>query len=253
MRVRVRCYAELNDRLPKERRQREMDITLDRSATLGDLVAAQGISPGEVELALINGVSRGLERTLRDGDRVSLYPVFESMDVTPLLRLRPDPLREVRFVADAHLGRLARHLRLLGFDTFFENDPGDEILARISARERRILLTRDRALLSRRAVTHGLWVPSTRPREQLVYLVERLDLCRLFRPFTRCTVCNSTLTQVPKEGLEPDLPPRVLAAFDVFWRCGGCGRLYWRGSHYDRLRTMVEELSREPDWHIGGR
>jgi uncharacterized protein with PIN domain len=242
MRIHLRCYAELNDLLPAAERQRTLTLELVPPVTVRSLAAARGIPPGRIELALVDGRSVPLEAELDAGARVSLYPVFESMDVTPLLRLRDRPLRRVRFVADAHLGRLARYLRLLGFDTLFENDPGDAALARISAHQGRILLTRDRALLERRLVTHGLWVPATRPRSQLVWVVERLDLWRLFRPFTRCTVCNGVLREVTRNSLQGRVPPRVLAAFDAFWRCRGCGRVYWRGSHYDRLRMLVDQL-----------
>jgi hypothetical protein len=168
--------------------------------------------------------------------------MFEAMDVTVLERPRSRPLRRVRFVADAHLGGLARYLRLLGFDTRFENDPGDDALAEISAREHRILLSRDRALLERRRVSHGLWVPHTRPREQLAWVVERLDLYRLLRPFTRCMPCNGLLEPVSREQVADRVPERVLAVFDRFWRCRDCGRIYWRGSHYARLRDLVDRL-----------
>ncbi|MEA3275233.1 MAG: Mut7-C RNAse domain-containing protein [Pseudomonadota bacterium] len=241
----LRCYAELNDFLPPLRRQQESQLVLDETKAVAELIAEVGIPAAAVELVLVNGVSRGLDCPLRDGDRVSLYPMFEAFDVTPLLRLRSHPMRQVRFVADAHLGRLARYLRLLGFDTLFENDIGDSALARISAEKRRILLTRDRALLRRRLVNHGLWVPSTRPREQLAYVVGRLDLYALFRPFTRCTMCNGMLTPVPKATLEADLPPRVRAVFEDFWRCDDCGRVYWQGSHYDRLRVFVAQITPE--------
>jgi uncharacterized protein with PIN domain len=242
MRVRVRCYAELNDHLPRPHRYREVDLELAPARTLGELLDGRGIPVAEVEVALVNGVSCALDRVLRDGDRVSLYPVFEAMDVTALLRLRTSPLRGMRFVADAHLGRLARYLRLLGFDTLFENDPGDEALVQISEDQQRILLSRDRALLSRRCVTRGLWIPSTRPRQQLAYVVERLDLYPLFRPFTRCTLCNGELQRVSKSAVGTGVPPRVRAVFERFWRCEGCQRIYWQGSHYQRLRAMVKQL-----------
>jgi uncharacterized protein with PIN domain len=244
MRVRLRCYAELNEHLAPERRQREAEVTLTGPASLGDLVARVGIPAAEIELALVDGRSRRLDAALHEGELVSLYPVFEALDVTPVLRLRTRPLREVRFVADAHLGRLARYLRLLGFDTLFENDPGDAALAGISAEQGRILLTRDRALLERRQVTHGLWIPPTRAREQLAYLVERLDLVRLFRPFSRCTMCNGSLRAAGKAELVGQVPPRVLAVFDRFWRCRGCGRTYWEGSHYARLDALVGQVQR---------
>lgn len=242
-RLLLRCYAELNDYLPMGQRQRELEVALFDAASVGALIARLGIPIARVEVALVNGMSSGLDRALRDGDRVSLYPMFESFDVAPLLHLRRDPLRQIRFVADAHLGRLARYLRLLGFDTLFENDPGDAELVRISVEEHRILLSRDRRLLERRSLTHGLRIPATRPREQLAYLVDRLALFGLFKPFTRCTVCNGKLSSVAREALGVQVPARVRAAFDSFLRCSGCGRVYWQGSHYERLRNLVEQLS----------
>jgi uncharacterized protein with PIN domain len=241
--VLVRCYAELNDYLPEEHRQRDFPISLSDAESVGGLIASLRIPVGAVEVILVNGSAGDLGRSLRDGDRVSLYPLFESLDVTPLLRLRPQPLRRVRFVADAHLGRLARYLRLLGFDALFENDPGDAELARICSQEGRILLSRDRRLLERRIVTHGLWIPSVRPREQLVYLVDRLSLYSLFRPFTRCTVCNGLLSQVNEDISDLAVPPRIKTVFGAFWRCDGCGRVYWRGSHYERLHAFVDRLA----------
>jgi uncharacterized protein with PIN domain len=223
-RVLVRCYAELNDYLPEARRQRSFSVPFSAAAS----------------------IERLIDHNLQAGDRITLYPLFESFDVTPLLRLRDRPLRRVHFVADAHLGRLARYLRLLGFDTLFENDPGDAELARISAREGRILLSRDKRLLQRRILSHALWIPAIRPREQLAYLVDRLDLRGLFRPFTRCTLCNGRLVEVMEDVPDLPVPPGVRAAFKTFWRCEGCDRIYWQGSHYDRLRAFVEQLAK-PD------
>jgi len=248
----LRCYAELNDYLPARRRQRELVVPLSDAATVDGLIAGLGIVADAVEVVLVNGASCPLDQALQDGDRVSLYPMFESFDVTPLLRLRGRPLRRVRFVADAHLGRLARNLRLLGFDTLFENDLGDDELARISSQERRILLSRDRRLLRRRVVSHGLWIPATRPHEQVVYVVGRLDLYGLFSPFTRCTVCNGMLSTADTDMPDLQVPPRVRAVFETFWRCDGCGRVYWRGSHYDRLRAFVEQLSAAHGRHTSG-
>jgi uncharacterized protein with PIN domain len=228
----VRCYAELNDYLPEGCRQKALEVPFSGKLTAGRLIADLGIPASAVEILLVNGMSSRLDRDLRDGDRV-----------TPLLRLHERPLRRVRFVADAHLGRLARYLRLLGFDTLFENDPGDVELARISSQEGRILLSRDRCLLERRILTHGLWVPSVRPREQLSYVIHRLDLRSLFRPFTRCTVCNGKLSEVGKDISDLPVPPRVKSLFDTFWRCDDCGRVYWQGSHYDHLRAFVDQLT----------
>jgi uncharacterized protein with PIN domain len=169
--------------------------------------------------------------------------VFEAFDIAPVSRVRPEPLREVRFVLDVHLGRLARLLRLVGFDALYLNDAPDSELASCSAREHRVLLTRDRALLKRREVTHGYSVRSASPFEQLVEVLDRFQLRRLVRPFSRCTRCNSLLRPAPKETVAEAVPPRSYAAFDEFLACDGCGRVYWRGSHYERLVRLAEQAS----------
>lgn len=242
-RVLIRCYAELNDHLPEGRRHEDFSIPLAGATDVGHLIEALHIPVKAVEVVLVNGESSDLDRDLRDGDRVSLYPMFEAFEVTPLLRLRKQPLRRVRFVADAHLGRLARYLRLLGFDTLFSNDPGDEQLAWISSREGRVLLSRDRRLLERRNLSHGLWIPGTRPREQLEYVVDRLDLYGLFRPFGLCTICNGRLSKVDKDTPDLAVPSRVKESFDDFWRCSDCARVYWQGSHYEHLSAFVDRIA----------
>jgi hypothetical protein len=175
--------------------------------------------------------------------------MFESFDVAPILQLRAAPLREPRFLADAHLGRLARDLRLLGFDTAFANDLGDDELARRAAAEHRILLTRDRQLLMRREVTHGCYLRAARPEEQLAYLVHRLQLCRLIRPFSRCTACNATVEPVAAEAVVARLPPSVRQLQARFWRCAGCGRVYWQGSHWRAMAGRVARLCGEGQSH----
>lgn len=242
----LRCYAELNDYLAPARRQRDITVDFVAPAPLRHLAESLGIPHTEIELALLNGDSVDLETPVADGDRIALYPVFEAFDVQPALRLRARPLRAPRFLADAHLGKLAGYLRLLGFDTVHENDIGDPALVELAAREQRILLSRDRSLLMRRQVTHGCHLRSGDPLEQLRHLLARLQLCALIRPFSRCTVCNSPVEPVPKQALIDQLPESVAHLHDSFWRCSGCGRLYWRGSHWRTLRTLVDELCHGP-------
>jgi hypothetical protein len=169
--------------------------------------------------------------------------MFEGLDVTPLLRLRPVPLRHPRFLADAHLGKLARLLRLLGFDTLFFNDAGDRRLVEISIDERRILLSRDRALLMRREITHGCFVHAVKPTRQLEELIERLDLHRLAAPFTRCMECNGSLRRIDRADILAELPKRAGQLYTEFWRCSDCAKIYWKGSHYRRLARFVRALA----------
>lgn len=238
-----RFYEELNDFLPRERRKVEFVYPFERRASIKDVIEALGVPHTEVELILVDGESVDFGYILRDGDRVSVYPMFEALDVNPLLRLRPQVLREPRFVLDAHLGRLARYLRLLGFDTLYRNDYDDATLAAISAGEHRILLTRDRGLLKRRIVTHAYFVRADCPRDQLREVCARLDLRRLIRPFHRCARCNGLLEAVAKERIAERLAPKTLCYYDRFLQCAGCGQIYWRGSHYPRLRCLLAEAT----------
>jgi uncharacterized protein with PIN domain len=194
-----------------------------------------GVPHTEVDLILVNSRSVGFAHRLADGDRVSVYPVFEAFDISPVSVVRPRPLRVVRFAADVHLGRLAGYLRLGGFDTLYRNDWDDRDLAETAAAEKRIVLTRDRGLLMRTAVTHGHLVRETRPRAQLSEVLERFDLWGSLRPFTRCSLCNSRVEAVPKADVVAELPPRTALHFQEFWRCSGCGRIYWQGAHHRSL------------------
>jgi len=237
-----RFYEELNDFLPPSRRRRDFTVACARAATTKHMVEALGVPHTEVELILLNGESVGFDRRLAEGDRVAVYPAFEAFDVAPLLRLRERPLRSVRFVADAHLGGLAHLLRMLGFDTLYDNAYADDEIERLVADEHRIALSRDRELLKRRGVTHGVYVRALRPVEQLREVCERLHLAGSARPFTRCLRCNGLLAPIDKADALPRLPPRVAAAFDRFSACEGCGQVYWEGSHWRRMQGLVNEV-----------
>ncbi len=238
----VRMYAELNDFLPSERRKRAFRYDFHGHPAVKDAIEALGVPHTAVDLVLVDGTSVGFDYQLRDGDRVAVYPVFETLDITPLVRLRPAPLREPRFILDVHLGALARLLRLMGFDAVYENDLDDPKIVARSLNEHRIILTRDRGLLKRGEVTHGYWVRSTEPIVQAREVVARFDLARQVRPFTRCLVCSGILREVDPESVAGAVPPRVADAHDRFWRCDRCGKRYWRGSHTRRLRAKLEAV-----------
>lgn len=248
-RVTLRFYAELNDHLPPGRRGRDWVRELPNPAPARHLIEACGVPHTEVELLLCDGVSVGLEQRVEDGARLAVYPLFEAFDLGPLRRLQARALRQPCFLADAHLGALARALRLLGFDTLWANDWGDAELARRAGAQRRILLTRDRALLMRRAVTHGLLVPSGPTAAQLAWLVDRLQLCGALAPFTRCLRCNTPLTALAPEVARARLPAGFRCAEAAFWTCGDCGRLYWRGSHWRAMCRRIAAVC--PGWRDG--
>ena len=242
-----RFYAELNDFLPTERRQVSFDHAFENRASVKDMIEALGAPHTEIELILANGQPVDFSYIVRDGDRISVYPVFESIDVMPVVRLRPAPLRDPRFVLDVHLGKLSGYLRLLGFDTLYRNDYDDVQLARLSFDEHRILLTRDRGLLKRSMVTHGYCVREADPQRQAIEVLRRFDLRRLIAPFSRCIRCNGLLQRADKNALGDKLPAHTREYYGEFQICSQCSNIYWKGSHYQRLVNLIELVAGEPE------
>jgi len=242
-----RFYAELNFFLPEDRRQVPFVHSFEGRVSVKDMIESFGVPHTEIDLILANGESVDFSYLVQDGDRLSVYPVYESFDITPLVRLRPKPLREPRFVLDIHLGRLASYLRMLGFDTLFPENYDDEHLASISSTQNRTLLTRDRGLLKRKQVTHGYYVRATNPRQQVIEVVRRFDLFRLIEPFKRCVTCNGLLASVDKDAIRDRLEPGTETYYDDFQMCEDCGQIFWRGTHFDRMQAFVDEIrSHEP-------
>jgi hypothetical protein len=239
----LRFYEELNDFLPPERRRRPFAHVCARRATVKNVIEALGVPHTEVELILANGESVDFNYLVRNGDRIAVYPQFETFDVTPLLRLRPAPLRRTRFIADAHLGALAKYLRALGFDTLYRNDFRDDEVADIAARESRIVLSRDRGLLMRRTITHGCFVRATRPLDQIGEILRRLDLGRSARPFTRCLLCNAELETLNRDEAASRVPWDTAAYYAEFHTCRHCDRVYWAGSHFRHLRDVLTAVT----------
>lgn len=238
-----RFYQELNEFLAPERRQQAFDCRCAQAATVKHMIEALGVPHTEVELVLVNGASVDFGRLLQEGDRVAVYPKFETFDISPLLRLRAHPLRVTRFVADAHLGGLARLLRMAGFDTLYDNNFDDGEIADIAADQHRIVLTRDRDLLKRRAITHGCYLHAQKPAQQLRELFERLDLARSARPFTLCLHCNARLRAIDKAQVLQRIPPRAQAVYQQFSTCDVCRRVFWQGSHWQRMRALLDRVA----------
>lgn len=240
--ARFRFYEELNEFLSPRRRKREFPARCAEHATVKNAIEAVGVPHTEVEVILVNGVSVGFDHRIEEGDRISVFPMFETLDVRPLLRLRPEPLRISRFIADAHVGRLVRYLRMLGFDTLYDSAMGDRQLVEISVHQRRILLTRDRELLMHRELTHGIFVHGDQARHQVRYVLDRLHLDGDVQPLSRCVRCNEELERVARQQIVARVPARVAARHRRFQRCPGCDRVYWRGTHHDRMMALVARL-----------
>jgi uncharacterized protein with PIN domain len=240
--IHIRFYEELNDFLPPERQKTSFPVDFKQPGSVKDLIESLGVPHTEIDLILVNGHSVDFDYRINNDDRISVYPMFEALDISPLIKLRPSPLRNTRFVLDTHLGRLAAYLRMLGFDSLYRNDYDDPTLADISVREQRILLTCDKGLLMRKQITRGYYVRERQPGQQLLEVINRFDLFNALRPFSRCMHCNGIIHPVDKVDIEQHLMPRTKAQYHEFWQCQDCQKIYWKGSHYRRMRQLINEL-----------
>lgn len=225
-----RFHGELADFLPRERRDTRFEYDYARAATLKNAIEALGVPHTEVGGLRVNGESATLQRIVRDGDAIEVFPAEPEKG--------PDPF----FIADAHLGGLARFLRMLGFDTLHDPALHDADIRRLAHDERRIVLTRDRELLKCREIARGAYVHAIRVESQLAEVAARYRLAERARPFTLCLRCNVPLEPVDKAAVAGRLPESVRRVQEEFTRCPGCDRIYWPGSHYRRMRSVLTGL-----------
>ncbi len=237
-----RFYEELNDFLSKNKRKARFEHNFIDRASVKDVIESFGVPHTEIDLILVNGKSIGFDYLINDGDDISVYPVFESFDISDVQHLRPAPLRNPKFICDVHLGKLARYLRILGLDILYKNNFADEDIAMISLKDKRAILTRDLGILKRSEITHGYFLRSVNVEEQTEEVVKRFDLQKLIKEFTRCLDCNNQLIQVNKEEIINRLPEKVAIFQKEFHKCPECGKLYWRGTHHQKMLAFVQKI-----------
>jgi uncharacterized protein len=235
-----RFYEELNELLPSEKRKQLFPYLFNGTPSVKDAIETIGVPHVEIDLILVNGRSVDFSYKLINEDSVSVYPVFESFDITPVTHLREKPLRDLKFILDVHLGKLAKYLRLCGYDCCYRTDYNDQEIISLSLEDKRIILTRDVGLLKNRLVTHGYRIRSPHLNEQLKEVFHRFDLKKQIRPFSRCMECNGLLTDISKEDILKRLLPGTLEYYENFKKCTCCDRIYWEGSHYERMRKYID-------------
>ena len=238
----LRFYEELNDFLSHAKRKKRFQIVFTSSPSIKDVIEAQGVPHTEVDLILINGKSKRFTFQLKGEENISVYPVFESFDITGIQKLRPKPLRRPKFVLDVHLGTLAKYMRMLGFDIKYQNNYADSQIIDISLHERRAILTRDLGILKQGRVTRGYWVRNTKPVQQIEEIVERFHLKNEIKEFSRCMECNSILKSIEKDKVVDRIPLKVKAYHNEFYSCKKCDKIYWKGTHYDKMKILIEKL-----------
>lgn len=239
--VRLRFYEELNDFLPHKKRKQELEISFENPRSVKDIIESLGVPHTEVDLIVANGVSVDFSYIAKDNDYVSVYPVFESIDISGAKHLMP-PLRMTKFVVDVPQRRLARYLRALGFDTIWGKNYSHRELVRISTQEGRILLTRSPNLLKFKELTHAIFIRKDDPKKQLKEVFERLDIHNAVQPFTRCIECNGLFEPVSKDEVIGRIPDGVKSWCNSFVICKACGKIYWEGSHVSRMSEWMKDL-----------
>jgi hypothetical protein len=237
--ARFRFYGALNELLPPAKWESRVGLPPSRDQSVKHLFESLGVPHTEVGQITVNGEIAGFGYLVQPGDEVSVYPI-------PPGAVSPPAGELLRFILDNHLGRLAVYLRMLGFDALYRNDIQDDELALRCNREERILLTRDKRLLMRNLVERGYWLRSKVPREQLEEVIQRFGLTPAIQPFRRCLRCNEPLQPARKEDVLERLEPLTRRYFDEFHICPGCQQVYWKGSHYERMSQMIEQVLRKP-------
>ena len=240
--VTIRFYEELNDFLPNSKKKVRFEHHFADRTSVKDLIESLGVPHTEIDLILINQKSAGFNYLINNGDDISAYPVFESRDISEVQHLRPKPLRQPKFICDVHLGSLARYLRMMGFDILYKNNFSDDEIVKLSRKEKRAILTRDRGILKRTEVTHGYWVRSLKVKEQAIEILKRFDLKNQVKEFSRCIECNELLKPVMKEKIIKTLPSKVAQMQNDFSQCTSCSKVYWKGAHYLRMLSFIQSL-----------
>ena len=237
-----RFYEELNDFLPKHRRKTDFEATFKGKRSIKDMIEALGVPHTEIDLILVNGNSVDFNYILQDEDRVSVYPVFESLNITNVTRLRKIPLRRNKFIADINLGDIVKYMRILGLDLYYDPLLSTREIVEISKRENRIILTKSRKLLKFKEVSHGIFIRPGTTEEQIRRIIDYLDIKDNIKPFSRCLGCNTLLNIVPKEKILDRIPPKTKEFCDEYVHCTSCDKIYWKGTHFKNMKKVLSQI-----------
>ena len=242
MKITIRFYEELNNYLKTNIRKQDLFIEVEKGLPVGKLIESLGPPCSAVDLILVNGNSVGFDYILRDNDRVSVYPVFERFDIASVTRLDQAPLRNLKFICDVHLGRLAKYLRMLGFDTLYKNNYDDNILIRLSNLHNRVLLSRDKELIENKQLLRRYLIRQSEPDEQVIEVVSYFDITNQISSLLRCLECNGIVKAVSKESVKHLIDSYIYKTNNEFTNCTDCKKIFWKGSHYDAMIRQVQEL-----------
>jgi len=237
-----RFYEELNDFLPSERQKVQFSYEYILDTSVKDCIESLGVPHSEIDLILVNGQPVDFNYLMHEGDTVSVYPEFESFDITADTKVRDSSLREPKFVVDIQLGKLAKYLRMFGFDTLYNNRLTNYDIIKLSLEQKRAILTKSINLLKRKEIVRGYWLRSYYPQEQISEVLKRFDLKNKIKEFTRCIICNSELHLIEKSEIIDTLPLKVIEQQNIFLFCPDCKKAYWKGTHYNKMSFLINTI-----------
>ena len=237
-------HDNLNDFLRPRVRNTWIRHHFNGAPAVKDAIEAIGVPHPEVDVILVNQVPVSFLHPLQPADQVEVYPAIPRRPWPEKYSLQASLPVSNGFILDVHLGKLAKSLRLLGFDTCYQNDYSDKTIAEIASRENRRVLTRDIGLLKQKVINWGYWLRSQQPEAQLAEVIDYFNLKLKLAPFTRCLECNANLATVTKESVLELLPLKTRLYFNHFYQCPSCERIYWQGSHFERMQAFVNRISK---------
>ena len=240
--IHLRFYEELNDFLPEEKRKVRFIHTIPIRTSIKDLIESFNIPHTQVSMILVNDEQKDFSYLVDDNDRISVYPFFHSFNVTSVSRIHHNIPKKIRFIADQHLGNLARYLRLCGIDTEFNECFHGHELVEIANKGDRILLTKSHNILKRNDLKFGYFVYASDPEEQLDEVILQYNLKDGIELFSRCLKCNTLLIPIDKSEIEDRLPEKVRKLHDNFTYCKKCDKIYWQGSHYQKMKQKINTI-----------
>ena len=237
-------YGDLKRFLSNDRQKKGFTYSLKGRPTIKDTIEALGVPHTEVDAIIANGQPVDFHYRSRDQDHVSVYPDAAKARRSNIIKLKPEIPSKPTFICDVHLGKLCRYLRLCGFDTLYDQRASDQQMIRTGVKEKRILLTRDIGLLKNNQIYFGYFVRHIDPQKRIKEVVRQFRLRDKISPFKICTKCNGRLKRVAKKDVLDQLPPKVKKYYRIFHRCSKCKKVYWKGSHYERLQEAIDQISK---------
>ena len=235
-------FKELNDFLPKDNQNKKFEYTFINKPSIKDTIQAIGVPHVEVDIILVNGKSVDLDYLVGGGEDIQVFPGTNQFQEKNVINHLPEYPEKPKFIVDVNLGKVVPKLRLLGFDTSFRNDYEDHQIVEISNIENRIILTRNIGILKYNAVKFGYWVRNIKPHLQVEEVIRKFNLKGKIKPLTRCSSCNDLLIPVEKESIHNLVPKKTNEQFNDFTQCENCRKVYWQGSHVDKILKWIDNL-----------